>query len=292
MTTTEAYSRCSALARSHYENFPVGWLVPAQLQPHVHAIYAFARIADDFADEEYDSAEAPSQETRTRKLTEFGDQLQNALDGKPLDAEYEWVFLAVRDTLHKKDVPPRLLFDLLSAFRQDVVKPRYATHDEVLDYCRRSANPVGRIVLHLHGLHDEPLHLDSDHICTGLQLANFWQDVSVDLVKDRIYIPEEDQRAFGFDEKTLFEKEASLPFLKCMEFQVNRTWKLFEKGSALIPKLRTHSKRLAWEIRLTWLGGTTILKKIEMQNYNTLHHRPKLGKLDLLRLAPYAWLTC
>jgi phytoene synthase len=287
----DAYARCSDLARRHYENFPVGRLVPKNIQPHVHAVYAFARVADDFADEGYipDSNFPPlTQEQRLEKLTHFENQLTAAINHQPLDPSTAWIFLPVADTCSKYKIPPQLFLDLLSAFKQDVVKRRYANHPEVLDYCRRSANPIGRLVLHLHGYHNEAEHLLSDYICTALQLANFWQDVSVDLTKDRIYMPQEDWLTFGVTEEMLKESRFTPEFKKCLEFQVNRTWKLFEQGRPL-PKY-LHGK-LAWEIRLTWLTGTTILKKIEALGYDTLHHRPVLNKWDIIRLLPVSLFT-
>lgn len=287
MTLVEAYARCSQLAEKHYENFPVGLLVPKEKRRHIHAVYAFARYADDLADEGYDPAEPnfklQTPEQRLKALDTYADQLRLAFEGKDekLAPATAWIFLPVADTSRRLKVPQQLFHDLLSAFKQDVVKRRYETFEEVLDYCRRSANPVGRLVLHLHDLQEERLMLLSDSICTALQLANFWQDVSVDIKKDRIYIPLEDQRSFGFDETALTDKEARFEVRKCLEFQVDRTWKLFEKGKKLPAALPWP---LSWEIRFTWLGGTTILKKIESQKYDTLARRPKLRKLDMILL--------
>ncbi|MFH1066764.1 MAG: squalene synthase HpnC [bacterium] len=291
MNSTEAYARCAALAKSHYENFPVGRLVGKKLRPHVHAIYAFARVADDLADEGYeqkDGAPPLTQEQRTDALLRYQGQLDAALKGQPLEAETEWIFLPLVDTARRFDLPESLFYDLLSAFQQDVVKRRYATFAEVLDYSRRSANPIGRLVLYLHGYRRAEESRLSDLICTALQLANFWQDVAVDLLKDRIYLPQEDMRKFGVSEEQLFAKRADESFRRCLEFQVKRTWELFHQGRGLPRRLK---KGLGWEIRLTWLGGTAILKKIERQNYDTLTRRPKLTKWDMLRLLPWAWLT-
>lgn len=291
MTLEEAYVRCKALAQTHYENFPVGTLISKELRPHVHAVYAFARVADDFADEGYVKTfdhTPPTQEQRLKNLDEYEEQLTAAFLGKKLDPKYEWIFLPVANTAKTKILPRQLFYDLLSAFKQDVTKRRYEDITEVLDYCRRSANPVGRLVLHLHDYREPELHELSDHICTALQLANFWQDVAVDLLKDRIYIPRDDQRGFGVTEEILFAKSATSEFRKCLQFQVDRTWKIFKQGKTLPKFLKG---KLAWEIRLTWLGGTTILKKIERQNYDTLSKRPKLTLWDALLLTPYAWLT-
>ncbi|MFZ5807118.1 MAG: squalene synthase HpnC [Verrucomicrobiota bacterium] len=291
MTIEEAYQKCTALAETHYENFPVGRLVKKKARPHIHMVYAFARVADDYADEGYVTESGktpPTKEQRLEWLNHYEEQLTNAFMKKPIDPKLEWIFLALADTAQKHIIPKQLFYDLLSAFKQDVTKTRYETFDEVMDYCRRSANPVGRLVLHLHDYRDEEMHKLSDCICTALQLANFWQDVAVDALKDRIYIPREDIKNFGCEEKIILSKDSTPEFRKCLEFQVNRTWNLFNKGHNL-PSMLTHG--LAWEIRLTWLGGTEILRKIEKQNYDTLSRRPKLSKWDVLRLLPWAWFT-
>jgi squalene synthase HpnC len=191
------------------------------------------------------------------------------------------IFIALQDTMQKLELPLGLFTDLLSAFKQDVVKARYANFDEVLDYCRRSANPIGRLVLLLHGVRDESLHLLADHICTGLQLANFWQDVGVDLEKNRMYLPEDERVAHGVTEEALFAHRADDAYRKLLKFQVDRTQTIFDQGSPLTKQL--HGK-LRIEIRLTWLGGTTILRKIEKLDYDTLNQRPKLGKADMAAL--------
>jgi squalene synthase HpnC len=284
MAVSDHYARCTQLAQEHYENFPVGRLVPPHLKKHVHAVYAFARVADDLADEGYDEPDAPTQEERLASLNHFEDQLQ----GKAVDPALQWIFEPLAQTAKEFNLPQSLFTDLLSAFKQDVVKRRYASHAEVLDYCRRSANPIGRLVLLLHGYRDPALHLLSDHICTALQLANFWQDVSVDLVKDRIYLPQDEQARFGVTEEQLFGKRCNDAYRALLKFQTDRTWEIFKAGETLPSHL---SRKLSWEIRLTWLGGTTILRKIEKQNYDTLNQRPKLSKWDLIRLMPYAWFS-
>src|SRR5476649_1790775 len=280
----DAYDACTKLARAHYENFPVGQLVPRKMQPHVHAVYAFARYADDLADEGYaGSAQAQgardvmTQEERLAAL----DDWERQLGSPPGTPGIHFIFIALHETIRELDLPPGLFTDLLSAFKQDVVKRRYANFAEVLDYCRRSANPVGRLVLLLHGHREEELHLLADHICTGLQLANFWQDVGVDLEKDRIYLPEDDRKQFGVIEDVLFARLASEKFRKLIKFQVGRTQGIFDQGAPLTKKLRG---LLRVEIRLTWLGGTKILRKIEALNYDTLNHRPTVGKADMAAL--------
>jgi len=296
MTLDEAYGHCAYLARHHYENFPVGRFVPASIRPHVFAVYAFARTADDIADEGYQDPRlsnreadgSPTQAERLEALQAFRADLQATLNGTSCQPEHEWIFLPLADTIKKCRVPQTLFFDLLSAFEQDIVQSRYTSFDEVLDYCSRSANPIGRLVLHLHDYREEKLHQMSDCICTALQLANFWQDVSVDLGKNRIYLPQDDLERNGVDEAELFAGEAGPGFTRVMQDLVERTWTQFRMGRNLPRYLRFP---LSWEIRLTWLGGTTILRKIEKQNFNTLGRRPTLKKRELPFLACHAFLT-
>jgi len=288
------YSACTRLAREHYENFPVGRLVPKKLRPHVHAVYAFARVADDLADEGYADPRlreaAPSAPTEAERLAVFRNYRQawqNALAGKPYDNQYEWIFHPLLRTKEEFNLPDSLFLDLLSAFEQDILKRRYEDFPSVLDYCHRSANPIGRLVLLLHGYREEELAQLSDAICTALQLANFWQDVSVDLGKDRIYIPQVDLRRFDVPEADLFTGNASPNFRNCLRYQVERAWDLFRQGEPLPSKLK---RPLSWEIRLTWLGGTKILQKIEQQKYDTLNRRPVISKGNFLTLGLQAFL--
>jgi phytoene synthase len=280
----DAYEACTKLARSHYENFPVGLLVPRELVPHVHAVYAFARYADDLADEGYagsgKAARARDVMTPEERFAAL-DDWERQLCSPPGTPGLHFIFIALHETIRELDLPRGLFTDLLSAFKQDVVKRRYANFAEVLDYCRRSANPVGRLVLLLHGHREEELHLLADHICTGLQLANFWQDVAVDLEKDRIYLPEEDRKKYGVTEDALVARRADESYRKLIAFQVARAQEIFDRGAPLTKKLRG---RLRLEIRLTWLGGTTILRKIEALHYDTLNHRPTVGKTDMALL--------
>lgn len=279
-----AYDACTKLTRAHYENFPVGRLVPREMQHHVHAVYAFARHADDLADEGYaGSAKAQgAQDVMTPKERLVAlDDWERQLCSPPGTPGLHFIFTALHETIRELDLPINLFIDLLSAFKQDVVKRRYADFPEVLDYCRRSANPVGRLVLLLHRVRDEELHLLADHICTGLQLANFWQDVGVDLEKDRMYLPENDRKNYGVTEEALFARQADSNYRKLLEFQVARAQEIFNRGEPLTKKLRG---LLRLEIRLTWLGGTKILRKIEALNFDTLNHRPTLGKADMATL--------
>lgn len=267
-----AYAFCQRLVQSHYENFPVASrLLPRRLRKHVAALYAFARIADDFSDEpEYEGV-------RRERLLEWREQLSD-VGRKP--ARHP-VFLALESTFAELELPKRPFDDLLSAFLQDTEKRRYATFDEVLDYCRRSANPVGRIVLMIHGYRSEELFAMSDAICTALQLANFWQDVAVDLKKDRIYVPEEDFEQFGYSEADLRMGVVNEKFKSLLKFEVNRAKALFEDGRELPGRL---SWPLSLEIRLTWYGGREILRKIRKQGFDTLTERPALCKWDWIPL--------
>jgi squalene synthase HpnC len=271
-----AYRFCSDLARRHYENFPVAsLLMPKRLRRHVAALYAFARIADDFSDEpEYEGV-------RRQRLLDWRRQLGD-IGSKPPSHP---AFLALGATLKELDLPKQPFDDLLSAFLQDTEKRRYATFDEVVDYCRRSANPVGRIVLMIHGRRDEELFRYSDAICTALQLANFWQDVSVDLKKDRIYIPEEDFKAHGYSEADLRMGVSNERFKSLMKLEVARARALFEQGRPLLERL---DFPLSLEIRLTWLGGMQILKMIHRLDFDVIRTRPALTKCDWLPLAARA----
>ena len=289
----DPYEACTKLAREHYENFPVGRLVPKKLRPHVHAVYAFARVADDLADEGYadprqrDAASsAPTEAERLTVFRAYRQAWQNALAEKSYDPQYEWIFNPLLRTKAEFNLPDSLFLDLLSAFEQDIVQRRYEDFPSVLDYCRRSANPIGRLVLLLHGHREEELAKLSDHICTALQLANFWQDVSVDLGKDRIYIPQVDLRRFDVPEADLFAGKATPNFRNCLRYQMERAWDLFRMGEPLPSRLK---RPLSWEIRLTWLGGTKILEKIENQKYDTLTRRPVVSKFDFLTLGLQAF---
>ena len=293
VSAPDPYEACTKLAREHYENFPVGRLVPKKIRPHVHAVYAFARVADDLADEGYAdprlrdaSSSAPTEAERLAVFRNYRQAWQNALANRPFDTQYEWIFTPLLRTKAEFDLPDSLFLDLLSAFEQDIVQRRYEDFPSVLDYCRRSANPIGRLVLLLHGHREEELAKLSDHICTALQLANFWQDVSVDLGKDRIYIPQVDLRRFDVPEADLFAGKATPNFRNCLRYQVERAWDLFREGEPLPSRLK---RPLSWEIRLTWLGGTKILEKIEAQKYDTLTRRPVVSKFDFLTLGLQAF---
>jgi hydroxysqualene synthase len=271
-----SYTYCERLARSHYENFPVGSvLVPKTLRPYFYSIYAFARIADDFADEGYE--ENYSEQARLELLDEWRAMLDQSLAGRASHP----VFVALADTQKKFDLPVFLFEDLLSAFAQDVTKRRYQSFAELTDYCRRSANPIGRLILLLFGYRDtERLEL-SDHICTALQLANHWQDVAVDLRKDRVYLPEEDLQQFGLSIEALQTQTVSPAFCQLMKFEIERARGLFAAGKPLCTSV---AGRLGLELRLVWSGGAKILKAIEENGYDVFRKRPVIRKRDKLQI--------
>jgi hydroxysqualene synthase len=275
-----AYEYCEKLARSHYENFPVGSiLIPRPLRKHFYSIYAFARTADDFADEGY--AENYSERERLELLEEWRGMLRQAIKGHATHP----VFIALRQTQAEFDLPVALFEDLLSAFMQDVTVSEYATFEELLDYCRRSANPVGRLILLLFGHRGEQLHSWSDDICTALQLANHWQDVAIDLAKGRIYIPAEDLARFGLSSDDLENSRSDDRFRRLMQFEVGRARELFARGKPLCVSV---SGRLGLELRGVWLGGMRILDLIEQNGYDVFTRRPVIAPADKLRILSLA----
>ena len=261
-----SFKYCEDLTKNHYENFPVAsFLIPKDRRKYIYAIYAFARAADDFADE---PGIEGGKEKRLALLDEWNGKLNDCYSGKA----YDPIFIALEN--------------LLNAFGQDVKKSRYENFDEVLDYCKNSANPVGRLVLLVFDIHGDELFEKSDKICTALQLANFWQDVKIDLQKDRIYIPKDDMANFGVSVDDLVNKNDSKTFRDLIKYQAERTEKLFEEGKELLKMLKKESvsKRLILELKLTWLGGMEILNKIRTIDYDVLHIRPKLNLIDKLKL--------
>jgi len=264
----EAFAHCAQVARSHYENFPVGSLLaPRSLRPHLHSVYAFARGADDFADEA---------EYRDRRLEEI-DRWERLYDGCRRGVAEHPVFVALAETIRRFDLPDAPFRDLLDAFRQDCRVRRYETWDELLDYCRRSANPVGRIVLRLYGHRDERLSEPSDAICTALQLTNFWQDVTVDLAKDRIYLPASDLVLHRVSESDLARADATDGVRALILELSRRTRGFFERGR---PLLGAVGGRLGFELRAVWHGGSRVLTRIEEAGGDVLAHRPALGTKD------------
>jgi len=268
-----AYAACEAMAREHYENFPVASrLLPKEMRRHVAAIYAFARTADDFADERrYEGQD------RLALLDGWRDLLREC-DVRP---EGHPVFLALGHTIREYDLPVQPFEDLLQAFRMDVTTKSYATFNDLLGYCRFSANPVGRLMLLLFGHRDVHLHAMSDAICTALQLANFWQDVGADLDKGRCYIPRDDLLYFEVTEEDLAARRATPRFETLMRFEIERTRNFFDRGSALPALL---GGRLGFEIRLVAAGGRRILDKIEKVGCDVFTRRPTLTAADWGRL--------
>jgi phytoene synthase len=279
-----AYDYCLQLARDHYENFPVAsLLLPASMRPHVAAVYAFARVADDFADE---PGREPAE--RLRLLNDWEERLTAAEHGAVEPGDH--IFLATADTMARKDLPPQLFHDLLSAFRQDVTVHRYQTWADVLDYCRRSANPVGRLVLRIAGADTAKADAASDALCTGLQLANFWQDFGRDWRAGRLYVPFEEMRLHGADEQALSRSEMTAAWTATLHACVERTRALFREGRPVADAVHG---RLRWELRATWLGGWRMLDKIEAMNFDTLHRRPTLTTMDAAAMVPHLirWRT-
>jgi squalene synthase HpnC len=276
ITVDEAFEHCRRRARRHYENFPVGLFVPKDKQPYVHAIYAFARAADDFADE-------PRYEgMRVEKLDQWEARLHAAYRGEAEDP----IFIALRETVRRLDIPKELLLDLLSAFRQDTQKERYDTWDELVDYCRRSADPVGRLVLLVFGYRDPELLPWSDAICTALQLANHWQDLGIDVARGRLYVPRELLDRFGVKEWDLNAGRMTDEFRALMGELVARARALFAAGRPLCDRV---GRDLRFEMRLVWLGGSSILDGIERAGGDVFRHRPRHGLAGKLRLAFRAW---
>ena len=274
-----AYDACRQLARTHYENFPVAsWLLPATLRPHVAAIYAFARSADDVADEP-----GRSTDERLRLLAEWRHRLHGLQTSSREPAtDGAAIFLALHDTIERFALPLQLFDDLLDAFTQDVTKTRYASWSEVFDYCRRSADPVGRLVLRLSGYRDEALDRASDAVCTALQLTNFWQDLAVDWSRGRLYVPEETLRHHGADPSGLAAARMTPEWVAAMHECCARTRALFEAGRAVCDGVRG---RLRYELRATWLGGTRILHRLERSGFDVFTRRPSLGTADALVIA-------
>jgi squalene synthase HpnC len=270
-----AYAYCERLAQAHYENFPVASrLLPRAMRPHVAAIYAFARIADDMADE----GARPVRE-RIADLDDWQQRLDAAATNAPLPREAHGdVFLALRETMRARRLPPTLFRDLLSAFRQDVTTTRYETWDDVLDYCRRSANPVGRLVLRVAGYEDAALDEASDAVCTALQLTNFWQDFAVDWRKGRLYVPASLWRPAGARIEDLGASQLTPPWRTALAEAASRTRALFAAGRRVCDGV---GGRLRLELRATWLGGTRILDKLEAADYDVYARRPALTAADL-----------
>jgi len=270
-----AYARCVRIAQQHYENFPVASrLLPGQLRPHVAAIYAFARIADDFADE---GDRRPA--ARLALLDDWQTRLDAAAAGKSIDDETDAsaIFAALSHTIDQFALEKPLFDDLLSAFRQDVTVNRYETWDDVFDYCRRSANPVGRLVLRISGYRDAGLDASADSVCTALQLTNFWQDLERDVRKGRLYVPMSVVRECGANIEDLRRRNFTPAWASALQQSARVTREQFAAGRQVADGVRG---RLKWELRATWLGGVRILDRLASRGFNVFKSRPTLGWTD------------
>ena len=273
----ESRRYCRRLARSHYENFTVAsFLLPKRLRQHLCNIYAYCRWADDLADETGD----PRQSLALLDWWQL--QLHDCYAGRTSHP----VFVALAQTIQEFKIPPRPFADLLIAFRQDQHVTRYQSMDELLGYCRNSANPVGRLVLYLAACHDERCMELSDSICTGLQLANFWQDVADDCDRGRIYLPADCRRRFGYDESMLSARQCNIPFRHLLAELVDDAQNRLESGRPLIEQVpREFRLCVALFIR----GGLTILEAIRRQNYDVWSNRPVVTKWQKTRLLAGSW---
>ncbi len=268
----EAQAYCERLAKSHYENFSVAtWFLPKHLRQHFYNVYAYCRISDDLGDEVGNAQQS------LELLDQWEAELNACYAGEPRHP----VFVALRETVQQCGIPKHEFSDLLIAFRQDQTVTRFETFNDVLGYCRYSANPVGHLVLYLCGYSDaERQHL-SDYTCTALQLANFWQDVYVDYRKGRIYLPLEDLRRFGVTGEDIAQRRATPQFLSMMKFEIERAREWFARG---LPLVKMVSKELAIDIELFSRGGQEILNAIERQGFDVLRARPVISKSRKLAL--------
>jgi phytoene synthase len=278
---SRAYATCEAVARSHYENFPVAsWLLPPAMRPHVAAVYAFARTADDFADE---GTATPA--VRQQRLGDWQGRLHQASRHRGGSTEAmdrdDLLFLALGHSIRSLELPISLFDDLLSAFCQDTTITRYGSWLDVLDYCRRSANPVGRLVLRIAGYRDDALDRSSDAMCSALQLTNFWQDFGRDWRAGRLYVPREVQDACGAGEDQLTAGPLASSWAVAIERCVSVTEALFDEGRAVCDGV---AGRLGLELRLTWLGGRRVLERVRDGRSDLMQYRPKLVPLDVPKL--------
>lgn len=277
-TLAEAREYCARLARTHYENFSVAtWFLPRGLRQHFFNVYAYCRISDDLGDEVGDAAAS----------LELLDQWQSELDACYESKPKHPVFVALSETVRRFDIPKHEFSDLLIAFRQDQTVTRFETFDDVLGYCHYSANPVGHLVLYLCGYRDTERQRLSDFTCTALQLANFWQDVSVDYCKGRIYLPQEDLCRFGVSENDIAANQNTPAFCQMMKFEVERAQDWFRQGLPLISQV---DRELAVDLDLFSRGGLEILNAIQKQGYAVLGNRPSISKSRKLALVARAAL--
>jgi squalene synthase HpnC len=286
-----AYTACERIAREHYENFPVAsFLLPKRMRPHVAAVYAFARTADDFADEDGLSAQ-----DRLARLDEWGRRLHAAAGTAPRADESSMlsasgtqlpadrIFEALGATLRTCNLEVTLFDDLLSAFRQDVTVHRYEQWEHVFDYCRRSANPVGRIVLRIAGYRDARLDRSSDALCTALQLTNFWQDLAIDWKRGRLYVPTAIRDAASARDEDLDQGRITPAWRIALAQAVSVTRTLFDEGRFVCDGV---AGRLRLELRATWTAASRILDRIEAAGCDVFTVRPRLGPRDAL---PVVW---
>jgi squalene synthase HpnC len=274
MSLENAYLYCKKIANRHYENFPVGSLLfPKKNRKYIYSIYSFARTADDIAD-----SNELSEIEKINRLNELERKLNCIEKGKDV---WDEIFIALKDTINTLEIPIKEFKDLLTAFKQDAIKQRYEEFNELLEYSKYSANPIGRLVLYVSGLRDEKLFSLSDNICTALQLTNFWQDVSVDAKMNRVYIPNKEMEKNGYYYDLLFEGIENKEFIKLLKYLVEETNAIFLKGKELENYL---SGRLKYEFRTIYRGGISILKKIESANYKVLTEKVKINKFDKLKL--------
>jgi squalene synthase HpnC len=269
-----AYVYCERVAREHYENFPVASrLLPARMRPHIAAVYAFARRADDFADEP-----GRADAERLRLLDEWETRLGGGTGAAlPPDLGADPIFQALANTIATCRLPLSLFRDLLSAFRQDVTTTRYRTWADLLDYCRRSANPVGRLVLRIAGYDDATLDRESDALCTALQLTNFWQDLAIDWRNGRLYVPLETRDHAGALDADLDRHRITAEWQSALAEASQRTKALFDAGRPVCDRV---SGRLRWELRFTWLAASRILDRVEQARFDVFSQRPSLGAAD------------
>ncbi|MCU7938939.1 MAG: squalene synthase HpnC [gamma proteobacterium symbiont of Bathyaustriella thionipta] len=282
-----AYKFCMAIAQNHYENFPVASkLLSRQLRFPISAVYAFARSADDFADEG-DLSNAQRLTLLEEYTTEL-DSIEQGMTqwsihkGKPFIHNSENpIFIALADVIHQYKIPIRLFYDLLRAFKQDVTTRRYSSFDDIHAYCQLSANPVGQILLHLHQSATEENLNHSDAICTGLQLINFYQDIAQDIDEnDRLYLPLDEMKQFNVSENDIKKHINNFQTQKLIEKQLLRTQNLYFSGNPLCSNL---SGRFALEIRMIYAGGQLILEKLQRNTAN-IYLRPRLTHRDKLKL--------
>ncbi|MES2765939.1 MAG: squalene synthase HpnC [Bacteroidota bacterium] len=276
----EAYGFCEKIATSHYENFPVGsLLIPKKQRPHFYSVYAYSRLADDIADELSDDPEI-----RLKALNDLENLLKSeAFKNGICNKKCNPVFLALRTTIDELHIPQKPFLKLLKAFRQDILFEQPETFKDLTSYCENSANPVGELVLRIFRLYNETTAEYSDAVCTGLQLANFWQDFSIDLPKARLYIPLEFLKKYGLQKDNLQEPENSAKFRKCLDELLKITDEYFLKGTELLPFLK--DKRLRLEIAITIEGGRMITQKVRELGADVLFKRPVLTKKDYFSIA-------